>query len=86
MINLIKNKLEKPFKELNDVVEIHGLNFKNKEWKFGGRFIDPYWRVILNSNKLEYDILFPGLYKTEKECLIMVKSLALWILKKSKSS
>ena len=83
MIDLIKNK---PFKELNDVAEADGLNFKSKQWKFGGRFIDPYWRVILNSYELKYDILFPGLYKTEKECFVMVKSLTLWIIKKSKSS
>ena len=58
----------RPYKELNDETELafKSLRLKEGTWKIGGRYIKPYWRVIFTSDNLEYDILLPGLYKTEE--------------------
>ncbi len=60
-------KNEKPYKELTeDSVEKIIKSLSNNQWRFGGRYIHPYWRVILEIKSFEHDILFPGLFKTEK--------------------
>lgn len=79
-------KEQRPFKELDDDIEdiIYNLSFQDRTWKLGGRFIDPHWRVILHSLKLNYDILLPGLHKTEQSAMNMAKGLTAWLIKKSK--
>jgi hypothetical protein len=80
--------MERSYKELSDETEeaFYSILRQNKKWKVGGRFVDPYWRIIINSQDLTYDILLPGLFKTEKEAIYDAKGIMRYLSVKAKGS
>ena len=77
--------IERTLKELTDEVEqvIKTMVFQKGKWRLGIRYNDPYWRVILQMDELEYDIALPGLYKDDIKALEKANKLTWYFVHKS---
>ncbi len=66
---------DRPVKELDDSTEndLKRLKLEKGKWRIGGMFYKPFWRVIIQIDSLEYDILLPGLYHSEKQAETQAK-------------
>lgn len=69
-------------KEIDDEVEedLKSIKLSKGKWRMGGMFYKPFWRVILQVDTLEYDVLFPGLFKTEAEAERQAKKITYTLL------
>lgn len=80
-----KSISNRPFKELNEVEDVvASLTLEAGKWQLGARQVRNFWRVLLRVDILDYDIVLPKEYVTEKEALDIAYGLASTFLKMKK--
>jgi len=74
---------DRNLKELTDDVaeQLSAVKFEKGKWRLGGVFYKPYWRTFLQVDIMDYDVLLPGLFKTEAEAEAQAKRLTFSFLR-----